>query len=86
MKEKTTFTGYVTKYALSAGIKEMQLEYDGSRYCNEIGSGIFRFFGRLGRDCFRSHFEAKERAEEMRKDKIASLKKQIAKLEKLTFN
>jgi hypothetical protein len=78
---------HITKYSLSEGILEKELEYAGDGYAKESGNGgAFRFFGKVGKDCFERRSEAISHAEKMRLAKIASLKKQIAKLEKLTFN
>lgn len=86
MKEqKETFTGYISKYALSTGIQEKEVETYDNIYARETGSVFGRFFGRIGRDCHKTREEAVAKAKSMRKAKIASLKKQIAKLESLTF-
>lgn len=75
-------TRYVTKYALSAGITK------------QVGrltpDGIYFVYGRHGFirdrvDCFETMEAAVADAEVRRERKIASLKKQIAKLEKVTF-
>jgi hypothetical protein len=82
-----TFTGWVSKYALSAGLQKKELkETVDNGYTYEPPHSIFGFRGRLGRDCHRTKEEAVARAEKMRKDKIASLKKQITKLEQLKFD
>lgn len=77
---------HVTKYALSEGIQEMDLKYCGDGYASALSGGAYRFFGKVGRDCFERHSEAVDHAEKMRRAKIASLKKQITKLERLTFS
>ena len=74
---------WVTKYALSKGIFETEGE--------AVGEGLFKahkqydYFHGEGRDWHRTKESAIVRAENMRIAKIASLKKQIAKLEKLSF-
>lgn len=78
---------YISKYALSVGIEEFDLPVEP----NERGGVWF-----LEHSPYRCHSysrnewhldypSAAARAEQMRVAKIASLKKQIAKLEKLTF-
>lgn len=73
---------YVTKYALSGGIQRVtgKLTNDG-QYVTYEPHG----FARYGRDAFINSMEAQADAEKRRVAKIASLRKQIAKLEKLTF-
>ena len=46
--------------------------------------GLGHFY--IGKDVFLDKSEAVKTAEKMRKKKIASLRKQIEKLEKLSFN
>jgi len=77
-------TMWVTKYALSGGIAKK--EGDRSRSDSEYFrvEGEYNLY-RIGRDCFQTRAAAEVRAEAMRKDRIESLKKQIAKLEKLSF-
>lgn len=72
---------YVTKFALTKGIIELD---DPEFYENYI------VIGRLDPminpvDWFNNRQEAIQRAEEMRINKIASLKKQIANLEAMKF-
>ena len=43
-------------------------------------------FHYIGKDAFLNKSEALQKAENMRKKKIASLRKQIEKFEKLSFN
>lgn len=71
-----------TKYALTQGI----LEQDGE----EVGSsmvmvGPLYYLHYEGRDWHRTREAAVARAEEMRAKKIASLKKQLKKLEGMKF-
>lgn len=81
---------YVTKYALTSGLKEIEAEIDpcyreGGKtveYARDLG-GYNSYV--LGKEAFRSFEEAKREAEEIRRRKIESLKKQIAKLEKIKF-
>lgn len=77
---------YVTKYALTKGIQEMEAES-----VNENRSmAIVKIHGRLTQYFFNKeyHFskeEAVEQADLMLKNRISSLEKQIAKLKKLNF-
>lgn len=74
---------YLTKYALSRGVKGIEADPSGQyvRDINNRWGGLYT----IGRDVFESKQDAMADAEKRRKSKIASLKKQIAKLEKLTF-
>ena len=74
---------WVTSYALTSGIRCVT-----GRVCHSIDSGMLAYgtYGNAhGNDWHRDPVAAIARAEEMRKAKIASLKKQIAKLEKMVF-
>lgn len=81
---------FITKYALTYGIKEIEakitpFDREGGKtaeYAREPG-GYNSYV--IGNEAFRSLGEAKMKAEEMRKRKIESLKKQIAKMEKIKF-
>ena len=87
MSEAKTFSAYITKYALSSGILKTEVEGPSeSGYFHER-KGLLGFLGYsyTKKECHLLFEEAKARAEEMRLKKIASLKKQIAKLEKMTF-
>lgn len=79
-----TRTYYLTRYALTEGIKVVEGEPSDldADYIN-IG-GYFGSF-KLGGEIFETLPEAVAGAERKRVKKIASLKKQIAKLEKMTF-
>lgn len=77
---------FITKYALTEGIKE--IETDIRR--NEVGNYKYVLYGNyscfyIGKDAFTDKSEALKKAEEMKIRKIASLRKQIEKLEKLSF-
>jgi hypothetical protein len=76
-------TAWVTKHALTKGIKFVNGEV-----CHDISStmltyGIYE--AAHGNDWHRTPEAALARAEEMRKAKIASLRKSIAKMEALKF-
>ncbi|NVZ11213.1 hypothetical protein HW932_18340 [Allochromatium humboldtianum] len=79
-------TAYVTKYALTIGILEVE-----GVVCHGTSSTMFEWKtdGHAntahGKDWHRTREQALARAEEMRQKKIASLKKKIEQLEKLKF-
>lgn len=78
---------WITKYALSSGIQEMDAEDCGDRFPGMIvvSKPQRQTFHGEGKEWHRTEQAAKTRAAVMRHDKINSLQKQIAKLEKLTF-
>lgn len=78
---------FITKYALTKGIIEKEADIhsfrDGSKFAYVRGE----FIGyKMIVDAFYNYESAIQRAEEVRKKRIASLKRQIEKLEKLSFN
>lgn len=79
---------YITKYALTSGIKEAEAEscsYPEMVVVRKEGAAMDQFFHKIGRDYCLSREDAIVTAEKMRVAKIASLKKSIQKFEKLTF-
>jgi len=91
MKEKLTKI-WVTKYALTTGIFEVEAEVEKREKRNEgmavvpndFKSGTYpRYFH--GKEWHLTKESAMKQAEEMRTKKIASLQKQIGKLENLKF-
>lgn len=79
---------FITKYALTSGIREIEADIHKSTFNNQndyVRDGSFSFHY-IGKDAFTEKSEALKKAEDMRKKKIASLRKQIEKLEKLSFN
>jgi hypothetical protein len=78
---------YVTKHALTRGIEEYgDAEIDETRAHvdgRELGMHFALYFH--GNEWHKTKAEAIARANLMRDQKIASLRKQIAKLESLTF-
>lgn len=84
MTERTEFQAWITKYALTGGISTVKVED-----CFNISTSMVT--DRVTRRCYhkgdwhRDKSDAITRAEQMRVAKIASLQKQIAKLQKLTF-
>lgn len=83
---RENITAYVTKYALTTGILEVE-----GVVCHSTSSAMFQWktdgFSNTahGKDWHRTREQALARAEEMRQKKIASLKKKIEQLEKLKF-
>lgn len=76
---------FITHHALTKGIVEIEAEiyksnYNGQSYIMD-GYNV-RY---IGKSAFLEKQEAITKAEDMRKKKITSLKKQISKLEKITF-
>jgi hypothetical protein len=77
---------FATKYALSLGIEEFIAEWNEdfpTRVSNRWHSATYHG---EGRDWHRNYSDAVAKAEKMRVAKIVDLKKQIAKLEKMTWN
>lgn len=72
---------WITKFALTKGLFEMNAEILNNKYASGKHEGAALFT----RDWVRTRAEATVAAESMRVARIASLKKSIAKLEKLTF-
>lgn len=85
MKEqKQLVTVWVTKYALSSGIKKEEAELAGEKFVVVKNKNSFDSYYHNNDFWFTEH-EAKAHAEQMRVKKIASLQKQIKKLEQLKF-
>lgn len=80
---------FITRYALTSGIKEVETEIYKSDFKNSpnyiISDNAYNCHY-IGKDAFIDKSEALNKAEDMRKKKIVSLRKQIEKLEKLSFN
>ena len=78
---------WITKYALTSGITEHEAEPE-----HADGMISYRFNGMNqyahgeGKEWHKNFASAKTRAEKMRVDKIASLKKSLAKLEAMSFD
>lgn len=80
-----TKTYFYTRYAMTAGIYEVQ-----AAPCESIPGahslqGRYYSLAYLGKDLFESWDDAVAKADDMRKRKIASLRKSIKKLELVTF-
>ena len=91
MSERTKFTAWITKDALTRGIEKIEVE-DRFAISERMVKAILIGDEFGASQCFhkpdwhRDPEYAIGRAEEMRDAKIASLKKKIAKLEKMTFD
>lgn len=87
MTEPTKFKAWITQYALTQGIFEIDAED-----CFDISTRMIADVSVSYRRCHhtpdwhRTRAEAVVRAIEMRNAKAASLKKQLARIEKLEFN
>ncbi len=81
------FDGYVTQYALTAGIQPMRLRVTGvsDDMAQQVPHQWGVYYHGEGKNWHRTYESARKRAEEMRKAKIASVKKSLAKLEAMTF-
>jgi len=77
---------WISKYALTQGIFEMEAEQDKTypSMVTRIGNNL-ETYHEEGRDWHLTKESAIKKAEEMRLKKIESVKKQLAKLEKLKF-
>ena len=78
-------SGFVTKYALTTGIAKVALRIDGSGVATELNTRWAVYYHVEGREWHRTLESAVDRAEQMRKGKIASLRKSLAKMEVMTF-
>ena len=76
---------WITKYALTTGIFEITAEITEHGSAYDMHSSFPTFYHGEGKEWHRTKESAIAKAEEMRRKKIASLKKQIERLEKLYF-
>lgn len=84
--EREFFDAWITKYALTSGIKKMTVAQ--SKWHPSMVStymGYAQYFHTEGKDWHRTEEAAIARAEQMRAAKIASLEKQINKLKAIQF-
>lgn len=77
---------YITKYALTQGILERDVRSFDDKTAEDITGGHLRAKYYHENEWHKSKSAAIEKAEDMRKKKIASLKKKIEKLEKMKFD
>jgi hypothetical protein len=79
---------YVTRYALTTGIEHREVDWSAARpdmVIDRSGEDWARYYHGEGKDWHRDESSAVSRAEKMRKAKITSLEKSIAKLRALKF-
>lgn len=76
---------WITKYALTTGIFEMTAEITEHGSAYDMHSSFPTYYHGEGKEWHKTKESAIARAEEMRQKKIASLKKQIEKLEGIKF-
>ena len=79
--ERMILKVWITKYALTKGLFEMEAEIVDGKYA----SGKYESIRLFTRDWAHTLAEAVKVAEDMRTRRIASLKKSIVKLERLNF-
>jgi hypothetical protein len=80
---------WTTKYALTIGIKVFEYDReprDGCYIYPRRPHDIFQTQFRIGVDAFTTREDAIKAAEEMRKKKIASLRRSIDRIEALNFD
>jgi len=75
---------FITKYALSAGIKEAKGEVDGDRFRPDSGEFYYSSFG-IGKEVFLTREDALKNCELRRQKKIKSMEKQIKAIGLLKF-
>ena len=76
---------WITKYALTQGIYEIDAEDCGGGMIADKSTTWATYFHGEGRDWCSTKQAAIKRAEEMRAARIASLNKSIEKLKRITF-
>lgn len=76
---------FITKYALTIGIYEIEAEGTQQSGMISDSNNPYTYYHTEGKDWHRTREAAVKRAEEMRTKKIASVKKQLTKLEKMEF-
>lgn len=77
---------WTTKYALTGGIVEVEVEDRGGGMVRALSTAIQSGMAYYGpKQWYLTEQEAKIEAEKMRLKKIISVKKQLAKLEKMRF-
>jgi len=82
----TKFKGYITKYTLTRGIIEAELEVCVNPAWVQCSALNWKYYHGEGKDWHRTYESAQIRAEEMRLNKIASLEKSLAKMRALRFD
>jgi len=78
---------WITKYALTKGILEIEAELcDSPGMIKDQNNGWNSYYHGEGKDWHKSKEAAIERAEYMRQNKLKSIRTKINKLQKLTFS
>lgn len=85
MEQRKELTVFVTRYALTRGIQERKVKETSVEGLLEDIEVTQLCYHDEGRDWHKTREEAVKKAEEMRQKKIQSLKKQIEKIENITF-
>jgi hypothetical protein len=82
------FDAWLTRHALNNGVRKARVKLCSAAadMVEVVGSRYAEYYHGEGRDWHRTESSAIARAEKMRAAKILSSRKQIAKLEKLTFS
>lgn len=78
-------TIYVTKYALTQGILEFQAEVKAGMALVTNSAGYKQYYHCLNRDWHQTRERALKYVEEMKTLKVASLERQIKRIQALTF-
>jgi len=83
--KRTRFKAFITKYALTDGIQEVEVEdcFDTSPTMVRPLGNKFTYYH--AKDWYLTRDGAVQRAEKMRVDKALSLKKQLKRLEEMRF-
>ncbi len=84
--ERENIKVWITKYALTSGIEVFDVVVHENEDMVAYGNVGYGDQYAHGKDWHRTYEDAVERAKEMRDQKIKSLRKSIAKLEKLSFS
>lgn len=79
----TIMTIWITKYALTKGIYSVEAEIDANIDMAVMRGSFSEYFHKS--EWWKTEQDAKKKAEEMRKTRIASLKKSLKKMEDLKF-
>jgi tRNA G10 N-methylase Trm11 len=83
--ERPTFKAWITRYALTSGIREIVAEETHlASMISDINQSHIHYHGE-GKDWHRTHEGAVKQAGKMRVAKIKSLRNSIAILEKVSF-
>lgn len=86
MKKGDIINAWISKYALTDGVCARRVEFCGDDMVNDLKPDGSRGWGYFHKgDWHLSKADADQKAEQTRQRKIASVKKQLARLEALTF-